>query len=450
MRLEHSLLPAALVLLLVPSPAAASGAESTASEAAPAEDSDTGTQKPKEDKWIYRWAPVRHMGELGVYGGVFLPSRRHELFEADLGLPDQGYRRFKPAAFDVGIRGGYYPLRFLGLELETGVMPGKTDNDRRATFWTFRGHIVGQLGLWSVTPFVLAGIGALGVASDRAAVGNDVDMSLHFGAGVKFYLNRWAQLRLDFRDVVSARRGVADGVAQSFEILLGFSVTFGRKSDPRVAKTEDGPRDSDGDGFLDDEDKCPSTPGVAPDGCPLEDRDGDGFPDAEDKCPDEPGIYPDGCPRPDRDGDGIPDDLDKCPDEPETWNGFQDTDGCPDELPQEVADFRGALEGIQFDVNKDTIKAGSRKTLDNAAEVLKKYPDVRVEIGGHTDSTGSRDLNLDLSRRRARSVRRYLIEKGVDGARIETRGYGPDKPIADNETPAGRTKNRRIEFTIVQ
>ena len=468
--LAPGLVPVLCVLLLTPETAVASEGKEDASvspddadiddevdaEPASASVSTTGRSRtanddrPKEDKWIHRWAPVRNMGELGIYGGVFLPSRHHELFEADPDLPDQGWRGLRTAAPDFGIRGGYYPLRFLGLELETGVMPTRTDNDQRATVWTFRGHIVGQLGLWSVTPFVLAGIGALGIASDRDAVGNDVDMSLHFGAGVKFYLNRWAQLRLDVRDVVSARRGVADGVAQSFEVLLGFSVTFGRKSTPRPATQEDAPRDSDGDGFLDDEDKCPNTPGVAPDGCPVADRDGDGFPDDEDKCPDEPGIYPDGCPRPDRDGDGIPDELDKCPDEPETWNGYLDTDGCPDELPAEVAEFRGALEGIQFDVNKDTIKPGSRPILDQAAEVLKKHPDIRVEIGGHTDSTGSRDLNLDLSRRRARSVKRYLVSKGVDDSRVETRGYGPDKAIADNDTPEGRTKNRRIEFTIIQ
>jgi outer membrane protein OmpA-like peptidoglycan-associated protein len=452
MRLELALLSS--LLLLTPGVAAASISDEAVSE--PADTADESGSESKEDKWIYRWAPVRHMVEVGVYGGVLLPSRRGELFEPDRMLPEQGFRPLRRVAPDLGVRVAYFPLRVLGLELEGGAMPTKTaDNDLRATVWTFRGHVIAQLPWWSITPFALAGIGALGVASDREAVGNDVDIAIHFGIGAKAYLNRWLAVRFDARNVVHSKQGVGtagtrESVTVSGEFLLGLSATFGRKSNPPRSIDDGGPKDSDGDGFLDDEDKCPQTPGVAPDGCPLEDRDGDGFPDDEDKCPDEPGIYPDGCPRPDRDGDGIPDELDKCPDEPETWNGYMDTDGCPDELPQEVADFRGALEGIQFDVNKDTIKPASRKTLDHAAEVLKKYPDIRVEIGGHTDATGSRDLNLDLSRRRAKSVKRYLVGKGVDDKRVETRGYGPDKPVSDNDTAAGRTKNRRIEFTIIQ
>jgi outer membrane protein OmpA-like peptidoglycan-associated protein len=461
MRLRPAFVTA--LLLLTPAVSAASTAtepeadetEALVAEAELSASDETSRSDSKEDKWIYRWAPVRHMVEVGVYGGVFLPSRRHELFDASLDLPDQGFRPFRRVAPDFGLRVAYFPLRVLGLELEGGAMPTQTDNDRRATVWAFRGHVIAQLPWWSITPFALAGIGALGVVSDREAVGNDVDISVNFGVGAKAYLNRWLALRLDARNILHSKQGVGtagtrESVTVSWEILLGLSGTFGRKSAPPRKLADEGPKDSDGDGFLDDEDKCPHVPGVAPHGCPLQDRDGDGFPDDEDKCPDEPGIYPDGCPRPDRDGDGIPDDLDQCPDEPETWNGYMDTDGCPDELPQEIADFRGALEGIQFDVNKDTIKPGSRKILDQAAEILQKYPDIRVEIGGHTDATGSRDLNLDLSRRRARSVKRYLVGKGVDEKRVETRGYGPDKPVADNDTKDGRTKNRRIEFTIVQ
>jgi outer membrane protein OmpA-like peptidoglycan-associated protein len=460
MPLQLAVLPT--VFLLTTSVAQASDdppSEATGNEAgvslSGSADTTPDASESREDKWIYRWAPVRHMVEVGVYGGVFLPSKRHELFDADLDLPQQGFKPFRRAAPDFGLRVAYFPLRVFGVELEGGAMPTRTaEDERRATVWTFRGHFIAQLPWWSITPFALAGIGALGVASDREAVGNDVDMSVHFGLGAKAYLNKWLAVRLDGRNILHSKQGVGtagtrESVTVSWEVLLGLSATFGRTSSPRRLADE-GPKDSDGDGFLDDEDKCPHTPGVAPHGCPLEDRDGDGFPDEEDACPDEPGIYPDGCPRPDRDGDGIPDELDQCPDEPETWNGYLDTDGCPDELPQEIADFRGALEGIQFDVNKDTIKPGSRKTLDHAAEILNKYPDIRVEIGGHTDATGSRDLNLDLSRRRARSVKRYLVGKGVDAKRIDTRGYGPDQPIADNDTAAGRTKNRRIEFTIVQ
>jgi OOP family OmpA-OmpF porin len=304
--------------------------------------------------------------------------------------------------------------------------------------------------LWSVTPFLLIGPGALGVASNRNALGNDVDATVHFGGGVKFYLHRLVQLRLDLRDIISAKRGVANGATHTGEILLGLSITLGRKTEQKAAPPPQGPKDTDGDGFLDDEDKCPADPGIAPDGCPRLDSDGDGFFDDEDKCPQEPGVAPDGCPRPDRDGDQIADVDDKCPDKPEVRNGYEDEDGCPDEIPKDVAPFSGVISGIEFDLNKDTIRRDSRKKLDEAVEVLKNHADIYVEIGGHTDSTGSREYNLDLSRRRARAVKEYLVKKGVAEGRITTRGYGPDKPMASNDTDEGRAKNRRIEFVISQ
>jgi len=411
-----------------------------------AADEDESKKKP----WIKRYAPTNHMLEIGIFGGILMPTKRIELFKPDPSLPDQGQRPFRTVAPDIGLRFGYYPLRFFGAELEGAVMPTRLrDADDRATLWAFRGHVVGQLGLWSVTPFILLGTGALGVGSGENAVGNDTDIAIHFGGGVKIWVHRLVQLRLDLRDNVTARRGVENGLGHTGEVLLGVSFTprFGKAKEKRQPVAS-GPTDRDGDGFLDDEDKCPDDPGIAPDGCPRSDRDGDGFFDDEDKCPDEPGVEPDGCPRPDRDKDKIADDVDKCPDVPETRNGYQDTDGCADQLPKEVEDFSGVLEGIEFDVDKDTIKRSSMAKLDKAVGVLKSHEDIKIEIGGHTDSTGSREYNLDLSRRRARSVKEYLVGKGVSEKRVTTRGYGPDKPIADNETKEGRARNRRIEFVI--
>ncbi|MCH9683272.1 MAG: OmpA family protein, partial [Deltaproteobacteria bacterium] len=180
------------------------------------------------------------------------------------------------------------------------------------------------------------------------------------------------------------------------------------------------------------------------------DTDGDGILDPDDACVDVPGVVEyKGCPIPDTDGDGILDPEDKCVTEPETFNGFDDEDGCPDEIPQEVKSFTGVIEGIYFDTNKDTIKAQSRAKLDKAAEVLTKFPTVKLEISGHTDSRGKPAHNTDLSRRRAESVKLYLIEHGVDASRLQTRGAGPDEPIADNRKKSGRAKNRRIEFRVV-
>lgn len=401
-------------------------------------------------KWIRRWAPERNMGEIGIYGGVFLPGANHELFANDAMRPDLGFVKFNTVAPEIGLRFGYYPARFLGLELEGGGMFASTVDDESATLWTVRGHVIAQIPRWSVTPFLLAGAGALGVSSDaEAAVGNDVDAAVHIGGGVKVYFNRWVAMRLDLRDVIGSRRGVSEGENHNFEALLGLSLTLGRKR--TAPPPEDGPKDTDGDGIMDPDDKCVETPGVPEyDGCPIPDTDGDGFLDPDDKCVDVPGIAPDGCPDNDTDKDGILNDADSCPEVPETKNGFEDEDGCPDELPEEIKAFSGVIEGIYFDTNKDTIKSKSRKKLNEAADVLTKFQEIRLEISGHTDSQGSHDYNMDLSQRRAESVRNYLVGKGIDESRFTVKGMGPDAPRDTNDTKDGRAKNRRIEFRVLE
>jgi OOP family OmpA-OmpF porin len=421
------------------------GGGGSANGSSNADGTKTKLSKRTDQKWINRWAPERMMGELGIYLGVFFPHDDIELFKPDIALPEQGQKAFKNA-FDVGLRAGFYPLRFLGAEVEGGIMPSKTTDDGDAMFWTARGHVVGQLGLWSVTPFVLVGGGGIGVSSGD--VGNDTDALMHYGGGVKIYINRWTQVRLDIRDNLSPGQGVGDGAAHSPEVLLGFALTLGRKKDEQSAATA-GPIDTDGDGFMDPDDSCVNEPGIAPDGCPEGDRDADGFLDGVDKCPDEAGVAPDGCPILDTDGDGILDPNDKCVEEPETKNNFQDEDGCPDEIPKEIAKFNGAIKGIYFDVNKDKIKSKSRVTLDKAVKVLKQFPTIRLEVSGHTDGTGGRDHNIDLSGRRAEAVKKYLTDAGIDASRLETRGAGPDQPIGTNDTREGRATNRRIEFKLL-
>jgi outer membrane protein OmpA-like peptidoglycan-associated protein len=411
---------------------------------------DPGAESSAESTpWIRRWAPQRMMGELGIYAGLMFPSGRLELFEPRDGPPFMGFRQFDRVAPDLGLRAGFFPIRFFGIEAEGGAIPTQVrGSDARATLWTVRGHVVGQVGLWSVTPFVLAGATALGVASDPSVVGRDVDAAIHVGLGVKAYLNRWMQLRLDFRETISAGQGVDAGVVLTPEVLLGFSVTLGRKP-PQEPRPVEGPKDSDGDGFLDPDDDCPDVPGVAPDGCPIEDSDGDGFLDPDDKCPTTPGVEPDGCPVGDRDGDGFLDPDDKCPDQPETVNEHEDDDGCPDEIPKEIKEFDGVIEGIFFDLNKATIKNESQPRLDRAVESMKRHPKLRVEVIGHTDSTGGDAHNMDLSRRRAEAVKQYLVDHGVKSERVETRGAGPHEPIDSNLKPEGRAKNRRIEFRVL-
>ena len=427
---------------------------------------NTRTEHKSSEPWIKRYRPTAHQIEGGVYGGVLLPNMDHELYD-----PNKAWQPYKKVAADIGLRVGYYPLSFLGLEIEGGVMPTKLrDGSSRALLGAFRGYGVLQLP-YRVAPFVLAGFGMM--ATTGSSLGGDVDAALHFGGGVKFYINRLLAVRLDVRDNVTARHLVDNGRTHHVEVLLGLSLLLNRKKPiPKLDVDSDGdgfldrldrcvqvpgvhpdgcpppaPIDSDGDGFFDPDDNCVDVPGTAPDGCP--DSDGDGFKDPVDKCPQVPGIVPDGCPSPDTDGDGILDNKDSCIEIPETKNGYKDKDGCPDEVPKAVAKFAGVIKGIYFDVDKDTIKPNSRATLDAAVKVLKEFDDVHLEISGHTDSDGDRAHNSELSRARAESVRNYLVEKGIAPGRLITRGAGPDEPIAPNDTKKNKSLNRRIEFKLM-
>jgi outer membrane protein OmpA-like peptidoglycan-associated protein len=162
-------------------------------------------------------------------------------------------------------------------------------------------------------------------------------------------------------------------------------------------------------------------------------------------------VAPDGCPKVlDRDGDGIPDERDQCPDKPESKNNYEDDDGCPDVVPTAVKKFTGTIRGITFALNSAKILVASHKTLDAAVKVMTQYPKMKVRIDGHTDNIGSEAYNQDLSQRRAEAVRAYLVSKGVSADRLTVKGFGPDKPRANNASVRGRKLNRRIEFTLSQ
>jgi len=209
------------------------------------------------------------------------------------------------------------------------------------------------------------------------------------------------------------------------------------------------PKDTDGDGVFDGLDRCPDTPKgatVDANGCPK-DTDGDGVFDGLDRCPDTPKgatVDANGCPK-DTDGDGVFDGLDRCPDTPK--GDKVDASGCSLPPPPPLAVQESlVLEGVNFETNSATLTTGSLAVLDRVAGSLAEWPEVRVEIGGHTDSTGEAAYNLDLSMRRAAAVRDYLVKKGTDGSRIEVKGHGETVPIADNATKEGRAKNRRVEL----
>lgn len=208
------------------------------------------------------------------------------------------------------------------------------------------------------------------------------------------------------------------------------------------------PVDSDHDGVADYLDRCPDTPlGVSVDsnGCPH-DQDGDGVDDSIDRCPDTPkNVVVDslGCPV-DTDGDGIPDYLDRCPDRAGSLSNY----GCP-ELTAMHNIIKKAMNGIQFETAKATIKPSSYPILNQMVEILSLDTTYNLEILGHTDNVGLPENNMRLSEERAASVRDYLINHGINPKRLTSAGYGDTKPIADNKTKKGREKNRRVEFNIV-
>lgn len=224
--------------------------------------------------------------------------------------------------------------------------------------------------------------------------------------------------------------------------------------------------DTDNDGIPDPKDSCANeaedTDGFNDtDGCPDPDNDGDGVLDANDECAEELEVMngfkdDDGCSDtvPDTDKDGIPDSADKCPTRAETFNGIDDEDGCPEigkslvEIGKEEIKI---LQRVEFETGSEKIKGkDSLAVLDAVAGALKANPQIfLLECAGHTDNAGVAQMNKDLSQKRAEAVKAYIESKGIAASRLTAVGYGQDKPIADNNTTAGKQKNRRVEFKIL-
>ena len=212
------------------------------------------------------------------------------------------------------------------------------------------------------------------------------------------------------------------------------------------SKEMNGCPDADGDGVADKDDKCPNEAGLASlAGCP--DADGDGVADGDDECPNESGPAANkGCPWPDKDGDGVLDKDDKCPD----VAGTVANQGCPEVTEEVQKQLNDYARTILFDTGKSSIKAESTSVMVDIIQILKEYPTAKFTVEGHTDSVGSAKLNQSLSESRALSVKEFLVDKGIDAFRLSSVGYGEDKPIATNNTRAGRTQNRRVEINLVK
>jgi OOP family OmpA-OmpF porin len=160
----------------------------------------------------------------------------------------------------------------------------------------------------------------------------------------------------------------------------------------------------------------------------------------------------------DSDGDGVSDFFDKCPG---TAQGTKvDGSGC--DLPKDTTPkvtvvkqvteedrriVREAIQNLEFETGKSSIKPSSYASLNRVAELL-KAKGFSLKLAGHTDNVGTEANNMRLSKDRAESVKQYLVDRGANPSRIEATGYGESQPIASNKTAAGRQKNRRVEFTL--
>jgi OOP family OmpA-OmpF porin len=208
--------------------------------------------------------------------------------------------------------------------------------------------------------------------------------------------------------------------------------------------------DSDGDGVTDDMDRCPDTPRgarVDEEGCPI-DSDKDQVSDYKDKCPKTPdGCIVDehGCPV-DGDSDGVCDGVDQCPNTPD---GVEvKADGCP--KAKKLKKGESIRVKVYFETAKWDITPQGARDLQEAYRILKAYPKMMVLVEGHTDSKGTDEYNRELSIKRAKSIKTWLVTQGVASDRLETIGFGETRPVDTNETSDGRANNRRIEFRCTE
>jgi OOP family OmpA-OmpF porin len=368
-----------------------------------------------------------------------------------------------------GLRAGYQYTKNWGVEGFFSYI--KTEDKSRAGNPGEKVYDYGIEGLYHflpesrLVPFLAVGVG--GMSYDRTGgLGDRNKLAVDYGAGLKFFLTENLALRADVRHVLPFNERYNDLL---YTIGLHFSfggekktVAAARAPEPAAAAVVAVVKDSDGDGVVDDLDRCPGTPSgvqVDKDGCPL-DSDGDGVYDYLDRCPGTPpGVKVDrnGCPL-DSDGDGVYDYLDKCPGTPA---GVKvDQDGCPPPPPvvQKIApQAASAMEtaivekgkvtlNVEFDTNKSTVKKKYHDEIGNLAAVMKKYPALKIALEGHTDNMGGSAYNEKLSQRRVDAVKKYLVEKfGIEASRLNAKGYGLTRPLASNATKEGRQKNRRVE-----
>lgn len=400
--------------------------------------------------------------------------------------------RYNAELFGVGGGGALdveldvHPL--LGLQLGGGAVALSRGQSSASTSW-----FGGRAGLrfhWGVLAGMTSSDGWLDAHANYGVSGGIARAGFDVGLGYGLSLAR------GFRIGPFVRFGWNSDPGSENPMLLEGGLAIGLLGDPRsdivVERTSAPNPDRDGDGVLNEADMCPLEPaGAMPEaarpGCPAHDADGDGVLDAVDECPTVPaGARPDaarsGCPQTDTDGDAIADGSDECPRDPagarpdprrrgcpdgdrDTDTVWDSADACPEQAgaPSRDAARNGCpglvrvdqeriqiLQPVFFATRRDVILEASYPVLAAVADAIQASGIGHVRVEGHTDSAGNDARNLVLSRRRAESVRRWLVEHGIEEARVTAVGLGETVPFESNDTELGRAANRRVEFHIEQ
>jgi outer membrane protein OmpA-like peptidoglycan-associated protein len=442
--------------------------------------------------------PVGRYFYLVPFGGV-------TVFDSDLKYPTA------PLADELNFGGrfGYQWLQWLGIEVGAGYTPTHEDiaGGQDVDFY----HVSGDFmftpfqGRWG-GPFLMAGAGGSNLKVSEAGPETNQG-NAEFGGGLQFWFSDGVGARIEARDLMwMSSENTSDIQAHTLVLGAGITIALGAKGrDTDLDKVSDSkdkcpdtpkgatvdadgcPKDTDGDKVLDGIDQCEGTPKgatVTATGCTT-DADGDGVVDGIDQCADTPkgatvdatgcpkdsdgdGVFDGidqcastptgaqvdstGCPR-DTDGDGVFDGIDQCP---ETPLGYKvDATGCAIEVIERETELLDTgmmrIDNIKFETGKAILAPESYGTLDVVGAVLSKWPELKMEIGGHTDSRGSEKLNQSLSEARAKAVLDYLNQKypGLKEEQYTVKGYGESKPFVPNNSPENMTLNRRVEFVVL-
>ena len=393
--------------------------------------------------------------------------------------------RYADNGFSIGIRASLNKFDQIGnTNAIPGYVNGKGPEKTMITTDLFVTKAFPKLTFFKFAPFLEGGVGQANVDDTNA-------YTLNAGMGVDFPIGNKAFIKLNtvYRKAFENDGGpktvyYAPGVNTHWQHNVSLAINFGGKdsdADGIYDQHDDCPfepgleefngcPDTDGDGIPDKDDSCPTTAGMAEfNGCA--DTDGDGIADPNDKCPDVAGLAKfggcpdtdgdgiedakDACPEvaglrrfrgcADTDGDGIADPKDKCPNEA----GPADNDGCPNPTEEAIEALNELGATVQFELNKADLKPEAIELLISVYDIMTKFGNTNFSIEGHTDTSGPKAFNQKLSEDRAEKVKSHLVEKGVDGTRLSTKGFGEDSPKVSNNTRDGRITNRRVEFKVV-